>query len=110
MSPRLNIAIAGEKYLAVRVTGDRYDLGPRYGLLTAQLALALAGKDRAAALDYLRRYTLAVDEAEADRQIRRLRSGQISSSDLDTELKKLGRFSVRVTSVTANTVDVELGQ
>jgi UTP--glucose-1-phosphate uridylyltransferase len=35
-----------EQYLAVEDTGRRYDLGARYGLLTAQLALALNGRDR----------------------------------------------------------------
>lgn len=46
VSSALNTLVGREKYLAVRVTGDRYDLGPRYGLLTAQLALTLAGRDR----------------------------------------------------------------
>ncbi len=36
-----------ERYLALELDGLRYDIGVRYGLLTAQLALALAGKDRA---------------------------------------------------------------
>lgn len=36
-----------ERYLALQVKGTRYDLGLPYGLLTAQLALALAGRDRA---------------------------------------------------------------
>lgn len=35
-----------ERYLAHEVAGYRYDIGAKYGLLTAQLALALAGKDR----------------------------------------------------------------
>ena len=35
-----------ERYLAVEMDDRRYDLGIRYGLLTAQLALALAGRDR----------------------------------------------------------------
>jgi len=35
-----------ERYLALEMTEPRYDLGARYGLLTAQLALALSGKDR----------------------------------------------------------------
>ncbi|MBC7924250.1 MAG: UTP--glucose-1-phosphate uridylyltransferase [Bryobacteraceae bacterium] len=35
-----------ERYLGWQVSAQRYDLGPRYGLLTAQLALALAGPDR----------------------------------------------------------------
>ncbi|MFB3903422.1 MAG: sugar phosphate nucleotidyltransferase [Acidobacteriota bacterium] len=35
-----------ERCLAVEIEGLRYDIGVKYGLLTAQLALALAGKDR----------------------------------------------------------------
>ncbi len=35
-----------ERYLACELEGHRYDIGVRYGLLTAQLALALDGKDR----------------------------------------------------------------
>jgi UTP--glucose-1-phosphate uridylyltransferase len=35
-----------ERYLACELKGRRYDIGVRYGLLTAQLALALDGQDR----------------------------------------------------------------
>jgi len=35
-----------ERYLAFEASGRRYDIGARYGLLTAQLALALEGSDR----------------------------------------------------------------
>ena len=35
-----------EQYLALEQPGRRYDLGVRYGLLHAQMALALAGRDR----------------------------------------------------------------
>jgi UTP--glucose-1-phosphate uridylyltransferase len=35
-----------ERYLATELNGRRYDIGLRYGLLTAQLALALEGRDR----------------------------------------------------------------
>lgn len=35
-----------ERYLALEQTGARYDVGVKYGLLTAQLALALNGRDR----------------------------------------------------------------
>jgi UTP--glucose-1-phosphate uridylyltransferase len=35
-----------ERYLACEVEGRRYDIGLKYGLLTAQLALALDGQDR----------------------------------------------------------------
>ena len=42
-----------EQYLAMEDTGRRYDLGARYGLLTAQLALALNGRDRDEVLTHL---------------------------------------------------------
>lgn len=35
-----------ERYLACELEGHRYDIGVKYGLLTAQLALALDGEDR----------------------------------------------------------------
>jgi UTP--glucose-1-phosphate uridylyltransferase len=35
-----------ERYLACELSGRRYDIGVKYGLLAAQLALALDGKDR----------------------------------------------------------------
>jgi UTP--glucose-1-phosphate uridylyltransferase len=37
---------ASERYLAGELQGRRYDIGLKYGLLTAQLALALDGQDR----------------------------------------------------------------
>lgn len=37
---------ARERYLACELEGRRYDFGVKYGLLSAQLALALSGKDR----------------------------------------------------------------
>lgn len=46
----LSIALAKlaarERYLACELQGRRYDIGVKYGLLTAQLALALDGTDR----------------------------------------------------------------
>lgn len=35
-----------ERHLAYEVRGRRYDIGVKYGLLTAQIAIALSGKDR----------------------------------------------------------------
>lgn len=35
-----------ERYLALRMDARRYDLGAKYGLFSAQLALALSGRDR----------------------------------------------------------------
>jgi UTP--glucose-1-phosphate uridylyltransferase len=34
------------RYLATELSGRRYDIGVKYGLLTAQMALALDGQDR----------------------------------------------------------------
>jgi UTP--glucose-1-phosphate uridylyltransferase len=42
-----------EQYLALEEPHRRYDIGARYGLLTAQLALALNGKDRVEVLAQL---------------------------------------------------------
>ena len=39
-----------EQYLALEEPDRRYDIGARYGLLNAQLALALAGRDRSEVL------------------------------------------------------------
>jgi UTP--glucose-1-phosphate uridylyltransferase len=46
ISGALNVLASTERYLAWQVSGCRYDLGPRYGLLNAQLALALSGRNR----------------------------------------------------------------
>ncbi|PYK97544.1 MAG: UTP--glucose-1-phosphate uridylyltransferase [Verrucomicrobia bacterium] len=46
LSAALGKLAARERYLACELQGRRYDIGVNYGLLTAQLALALAGQDR----------------------------------------------------------------
>ncbi len=46
LSAALSEIARRERYLAHELQGRRHDIGVRYGLLTAQLALALAGKDR----------------------------------------------------------------
>ncbi|RYD46708.1 MAG: UTP--glucose-1-phosphate uridylyltransferase [Verrucomicrobiaceae bacterium] len=46
LSPALAELSRRERYLALEVEGRRYDIGAKYGLLTAQLALALEGRDR----------------------------------------------------------------
>jgi len=50
LSDALNRLAATERYLALNVNGQRYDIGVQYGLLMAQLALALSGRDRAEVL------------------------------------------------------------
>lgn len=46
LSASLNELASKERYLALELKGRRYDIGLKYGLLTAQLALAFDGKDR----------------------------------------------------------------
>jgi UTP--glucose-1-phosphate uridylyltransferase len=42
-----------ERYLAYEMSGQRYDLGSRYGLFTAQFALAMSGEDREEVLGHV---------------------------------------------------------
>lgn len=46
LSPALHALAARRRYLAFTVAGRRFDIGASYGLLFAQLALSLAGRDR----------------------------------------------------------------
>ena len=46
LSSALAKLAARERYLASELQGRRFDIGVKYGLLTAQLALALDGQDR----------------------------------------------------------------
>ncbi len=46
LSSALSEIARRERYLAHELQGRRHDIGVRYGLLSAQLALGLAGKDR----------------------------------------------------------------
>lgn len=53
LSPILDRLASRERYLALEVQGRRYNIGVKYGLWTAQLALALDGNDRAEVLAQL---------------------------------------------------------
>ena len=46
LSPALHVLAARRRYLALSIAGRRYDIGAPYGLLLAQLALSLSGRDR----------------------------------------------------------------
>jgi UTP--glucose-1-phosphate uridylyltransferase len=46
LSSALSALSRRERYLAAELKGRRYDIGARFGLLTAQLALSLSGADR----------------------------------------------------------------
>lgn len=53
VSAALDALARSERYLALEMQDRRYDLGARYGLLHAQLALALSGADRSEILSSL---------------------------------------------------------
>jgi UTP--glucose-1-phosphate uridylyltransferase len=53
LSPALHTLAARQRYLAFSIHGRRYDIGAAYGLLYAQLALSLAGRDRDRVLTHL---------------------------------------------------------
>jgi UTP--glucose-1-phosphate uridylyltransferase len=46
LTPALEKLAGRERYLAMELEGSRYNIGVKYGLLTAQLALALSSSDR----------------------------------------------------------------
>jgi UTP--glucose-1-phosphate uridylyltransferase len=46
LSPALSQLASRERYLALELNGTRYNIGVKYGLLIAQLALALHGDER----------------------------------------------------------------
>jgi UTP--glucose-1-phosphate uridylyltransferase len=46
LSPALHALASRRRYLALSIAGRRYDIGAPYGLLVAQLALSLSGRDR----------------------------------------------------------------
>ena len=53
LSDALSQLAQKERYLAYQVQGQRYNIGVKYGLLMAQLALTLAGSDREEILSQL---------------------------------------------------------
>lgn len=50
LTQALRVLAERERYLAAELQGRRFDIAEKYGLLTAQLALALEGADRAEVL------------------------------------------------------------
>jgi UTP--glucose-1-phosphate uridylyltransferase len=68
LSLALAIVARRERYLALQRPWFRYDVGVQYGLLTAQLALALSGRDRDLVLSQLLEL-LAHREIHLDREV-----------------------------------------
>ncbi len=46
LAEALNVLATRERYLACEIVGSRHNIGIKYGLLSAQLALSLSGQDR----------------------------------------------------------------
>jgi UTP--glucose-1-phosphate uridylyltransferase len=65
LSSALNGLASRERYLALELDGRRYDIGAKYGLLTAQLALAFEGRDRDEVLSNLVEMLAVRDRAGA---------------------------------------------
>jgi len=53
LSPALDALARKERYLALELPGQRYNVGVKYGLFMAQLALALEGRDRNEVLEQI---------------------------------------------------------
>lgn len=75
LSTALSRLAARERYLACELQGRRYDIGVKFGLWTAQLALALEGADQNEIL------SLLVDLL-AKRQAQNTQSGKTAGADL----------------------------
>ena len=67
LSVALNTLAEREQYLALEKNDLRYDMGDKYGLLKAQLALALSGKDRDLVLAELLEMFISKDLANRGR-------------------------------------------
>lgn len=68
LADALAVLATREKYLALEERGRRYDVGVKYGLLVAQLALALSGRERDQVLTRMLEL-LAHREADAAEQV-----------------------------------------
>ena len=62
LSTALDSLARREKYLALEARGARYNLGVKYGLVEAQIALALAGTDRDAMLSTLLETVVRIEQ------------------------------------------------
>jgi UTP--glucose-1-phosphate uridylyltransferase len=67
LSFALNILAKTEQYLALEKNDLRFDMGDKYGLLKAQLALALSGKDRDQVLTEILEFFMIKDISNAGR-------------------------------------------
>jgi UTP--glucose-1-phosphate uridylyltransferase len=62
LTPALNGLAGREKYLALETRGERHNLGVKFGVVEAQIALALEGVDRDAMLTRLLELTIRAEQ------------------------------------------------
>jgi len=67
LSSALNELSQKEKYMALEISDFRFDLGVKYGLMKAQLALAISGKERDRLLSELLEFFMVRDMDSAGR-------------------------------------------
>jgi UTP--glucose-1-phosphate uridylyltransferase len=65
LTTALNALARRERYLALETRGQRYNLGVKYGVVEAQLALALGGVDRELMLQHLLESIVRVEQRRA---------------------------------------------
>lgn len=63
LSPALAELATRERYLAIEISGQRFNMGVKYGLLLAQMALALSGADRAEVLEQIAQLLIAREKS-----------------------------------------------
>ncbi len=68
ISNSLHKLAKNEKYLALEMNDYRYNIGDKYGLLNAQLALALAGRDRNEVINMLMEMLLIHESKSGERE------------------------------------------
>jgi UTP--glucose-1-phosphate uridylyltransferase len=62
LTTALNELARGERYLALETSGSRYNLGVKFGVVEAQIALALAGVDRQEMLTTLLESVIRIEQ------------------------------------------------
>ncbi len=65
LTTALNELARRERYLALETRGARHNIGVKYGVVDAQIALALAGVDRERMLAALLESIVRIEQAEA---------------------------------------------
>jgi UTP--glucose-1-phosphate uridylyltransferase len=70
LTTALNRLADREKYLALETRGERHNLGVKYGLIGAQVALALAGVDRDMMLEQLLEWVVRIERRGGPREVR----------------------------------------